>query len=280
MEPLQSRTKSSRALPKETNANDMLASPCSLELLQPQTISIFDYTLLPPLAPEDDDYHSATIPVAQSAAVIHRFDQLAGFKVTVTVANEPGDVEEWIKNVLNSLQTVDMKIIGLDCEFTDQVHGVKQKDLPLEMQRRADVLQLCFADDCLVYHIVHSPRIPDELNKFLAREDIFFCGAAIGNDVEKLQPYGLDIKNPIDLQTRVKISKTICNKPTPSLFDLANYVLGTNLEKGNECKQLKNSGWAIAPMNFERIRYAAFDALISFEIAKGAINLGYMRLDE
>ena len=266
-----------RALPKENNANDMLASPCSLELLQPHTISIFDYTLLPPLAPEDDD-HSAAILVAQPA--VHRFEQLAGFKVTVTVANEPGVVEEWVKSVLNSLQTVEMKIVGLDTEFTDQVHGVKQKDLPPEMERRAAVLQLCFADDCLVYHIVHSPRIPDELNKFLAREDIFFCGAAIGNDVKVLEPYGLHVKNDIDLQTRIHIPKTICSKPTPSLFDLANFVLGTNLEKGNECKQLKNSGWAIAPLSFERIRYAAFDALISFEIAKGATNLGYMRLDE
>ena len=57
-------------------------------------------------------------------------------------------------------------------------------------------------------------------------------------------------------------------------------MLGTNLEKGNECKQLKNSGWEIAPLSFERIIYAAFDALISFETAKGATNLGYMHLDE
>ena len=266
-----------RALSTETNANDMLASPCSLELLQPHTISIFDYTLLPPLAPEDDD-HSAAILVAQPA--VHRFEQLAGFKVTVTVANEPGVVEEWVKSVLNSLQTVEMKIVGLDTEFTDQVHGVKQKDLPLEMQRRAAVLQLCVADDCLVYHIMHSPRIPDELKIFLAREDIFFCGAAIGQDVKMLEPYGLHIKKPIDLQERIDIPITTCSKPTPSLFDLANFVLGTNLEKGNECKQLKNSGWEIAPLSFERIRYAAFDALISFEIAKGATSLGYMLLDE
>ena len=266
-----------RALPKENNANDMLASSCSLEQLQPHTISIFDYTLLPPLAPEDDD-HSAAILVAQPA--VHRFEQLAGFKVTVTVANEPGVVEEWVKSVLNSLQTVEMKIVGLDTEFTDQVHGVKQKDLPLEMQRRAAVLQLCVADDCLVYHIMHSPRIPDELKKFLAREDIFFCGAAIGQDVKMLEPYGLHIKKPIDLQERIDIPITTCSKPTPSLFDLANFVLGTNLEKGKECKQLKSSGWEITPLNFQQIRYAAFDALISFEIAKGATILGYMCLDE
>ncbi|XP_037467502.1 Werner Syndrome-like exonuclease [Triticum dicoccoides] len=229
-------------------------------------------------APQDDS-HSAAILVAQSAA-IHHSDQIVGFKVTVTFANEPGVIEEWVKIVLNSLQTVEMKIVGLDTEFTDQVHGVKQKDLPPKMERRAAVLQLCFADDCLVYHIVHSPRIPEELNKFLAREDIFFCGAAIGNDVKVLEPYGLHVKNAIDLQTRIHIPKTICSKPTPSLFDLANFVLGTNLEKGNECKQLRNSGWEIAPLNIERIRYAAFDALISFEIAKGATILGYMRLDE
>ena len=122
----------------------------------------------------------------------------------MTVTNEPGVVEEWVKSLLNSLQTVEKKIVGLDCEFTDQVDGLKKKDLPPEMQQRAAVLQLCFADDCLVYHIVQSPRIPYELNKFLTREDILFCGAAIGTDVKTLHPYGLDVKIPLTYRHTLK----------------------------------------------------------------------------
>ena len=88
---------------------------------------------------------------------------------------------------------------------------------------------MCLEDDVLVYHIIHSPSIPGELHDFLSREDVYFCGAAIEGDKQKLEPYNLDLKSITDLQTRIKIPVEDCDKQTPSLFDVANFVLGTNL---------------------------------------------------
>lgn len=44
-------------------------------------------------------------------------------------------------------------------------------------------------------------------------------------------------------------------------------MLGKKLEKGAECEELRTSGWTIAPLTLEGIRYATFDARMSFEIA-------------
>ena len=113
----------------------------------------------------------------------------------------------------------------------------------------------------------HTPSIPGELHDFLSREDVYFCGAAIEGDKQKLEPYNLDLKSIADLQTRIKIPVEDCDKQTPSLFDVAIFVLGTNLQKGDETVALRSSGWENYPLTYQRIKYAALDARVSFEIA-------------
>ena len=44
-------------------------------------------------------------------------------------------------------------------------------------------------------------------------------------------------------------------------------MLGTNLQKGDETLALRSSGWENYPLMYERIKYAALDARVSFEIA-------------
>ena len=44
-------------------------------------------------------------------------------------------------------------------------------------------------------------------------------------------------------------------------------MLGTNLQKGDETVALRSSGWENYPLTYERIKYAALDARVSFEIA-------------
>ena len=116
--------------------------------------------------------------------------------IVATVTDHPRVVRKWINNVSNSLQKVEMNVIGLDAEYTERATGKIQ---------RAAVLLLCLEDDVLVYHIIHSPSIPGELLDFLSREDVYFCGAAIEGDKQKLAPYNLDFKSIADLQTRIKI---------------------------------------------------------------------------
>ena len=116
-----------------------------------------------------------------------------------------------------------MKVISLDAEYTERATGKIQC---------AAVLQLCLEDDVLVYHIIHAPYIPSELHNFLSREDTYFCGAAIAGDKQKLEPYNLDLKSIADVQTKIKIPVEDCDKPTPSLFDVANFFARNKSTEG------------------------------------------------
>ena len=111
------------------------------------------------------------------------------------------------------------------------------------------------------------PSIPGELHDFLSQVDIYFCGAAIEGDKHKMVSYNLDLKSIADLQTKIKILVEYCDKQTPSLFDVANFVLGTNLQKGDEMLALRSYGCGNYPLMYERIKYAALDARVSFEVA-------------
>ena len=123
--------------------------------------------------------------------------------IVATVTDHPRVVRKWINNVSNSLQKVEMSVIGLDAEYMEHAPGKIQC---------AAVLQLCLEDDVLVYHIIHAPSIPGELHDFLSREDIYFCGAAIAGDKQKLELYNLDLKSTTDVQAKIKIPLEDCDK--------------------------------------------------------------------
>lgn len=86
-------------------------------------------------------------------------------KTTVTLrANR---VEAWIDAVKkNFLDAAPMKIVGLDCEFTD----------PREPNQRAAILQLSVAYETLVFHICHADEVPQVLKDFLADENVKLNG--------------------------------------------------------------------------------------------------------
>ncbi|XP_051222225.1 uncharacterized protein [Lolium perenne] len=79
-----------------------------------------------------------------------------------------------------------------------------------------------------------DPRVV--LKDFLQDRNIRLCGVAIGNDVKMLSLYGIRITSAYDLQ---KVVPNPTTKPTPSLYDLANYTIGTNLEKKKKKKYNK-----------------------------------------
>jgi len=172
-------------------------------------------------------------------------------RIVATVTVHPRVVRQWINNVSNSRKKVETRVIGLDAEYME--HATRKI-------QRAAILQLCLEDDVLVYHIIHLPTILGELHDFLSR-------AAIKGDKQKLEPYNLDLKSIADIQTRIKIPIEDCDKQTPSLFDVANFVLGTNLQKGDETVALRSSGWENYPLTYKRTKYAALNARVSFEMA-------------
>ncbi|KAM0837395.1 hypothetical protein ACQ4PT_061691 [Festuca glaucescens] len=180
-------------------------------------------------------------------------------------------MEKWIYRVSEDfLCDASTKIVGLDCEFTDKVKGIKQKHLPEDRRQRAAVLQLCVANDIILFQIFHATKDPDLLKKFLSSGKVWFFGAAIDMDRRMLMPYGLNIRCAFDLQKMINIHKLdpgVKNRRIPSLYDLSNAVLGTNLEKkGDSCKKTREEGWAILELSFDQVKYAALDAQLSFEI--------------
>nr|XP_051220932.1 uncharacterized protein LOC127339074 [Lolium perenne] len=114
------------------------------------------------------------------------------FKVTVTT--RAATMEKWIYRVSEDfLCDASAKIVGLDCEFTDKVKGIKQKLLLEDKRQRAAVLQLCVANNIILFQIFQATKVPCLLKKFLSSGKIWFFGAAIDMDRRMLMPYGLTI---------------------------------------------------------------------------------------
>ncbi|XP_051197418.1 uncharacterized protein [Lolium perenne] len=202
---------------------------------------------------------------APRSRIYHLMAEEMSFKVTVAL--RASRVEKWIRDVKRDiLDAAPTKCVGLDCEFTD----------PREGDHRAAVLQLSVATETLVFQIYCADEVPQVLKEFLQDENIRFFGAAIGKDVEMLSPYGIHITSAFDLQI---LLPNPTNKPNPSLYDLANSTIGTNLEKKKRKKYKKNDaaeekedelifGWANVPLSYEQVRYAALDARLDFEMAR------------
>jgi hypothetical protein len=133
------------------------------------------------------------------------------------------------------------------------------------------------ASEVLLFQLCRADHVPQLLRDFFGDPTIKFCGAAIGNDVRMLQPYGIQISSVHDLQV---IIPNPTMKPIRSLYDLSNATIGTKLEKKKRIKKNKKKGdeeeeedkliygWAKVPLSNKQVLYAALDARLSFEIAR------------
>jgi hypothetical protein len=154
------------------------------------------------------------------------------------------------------------------------VKNVRQADLPFEQRQRAAILQLSVAYETLVFQIIHADAVPEVQHEFLNDDSIIFCGAAIRNDIVKLDYYGIDIPAATDLQQEILNPPA---KPLASLYDMANAYIGTNLSKKDpEITALRWDGWVDFPLHFNTIKYATLDAGLSFELVRRCWQLqGY-----
>jgi ribonuclease D len=201
-----------------------------------------------------------------------------GMEFTITETVRASTVEKWLHAVKERfLDAAPVKCVGLDCEFTTP------RDKP---HQRAALLQLSVASEVLLFQLCRADHVPQLLRDFLGDPTIKFCGAAIGNDVRMLSPYGIQIASVHDLQVIIPNPTT---KPIPSLYDLSNATIGTKLEKKKKIKKNKKKGgdeeeeedeliygWAKVPLSDKQVLYAALDARLSFEIARSYWKLeGY-----
>jgi hypothetical protein len=106
------------------------------------------------------------------------------FRVMVTL--RASRVERWIHRMQREFldRAPDNSMcVGLDCEYTDAVKNVKQKNLLPEKKQHAVVLQLSVASETLVFQICHADAVLELLRELLNNDVIMFWGAAIHRDV-------------------------------------------------------------------------------------------------
>jgi ribonuclease D len=191
-----------------------------------------------------------------------------GMEFTITETLRASMVEMWLRAVKpRFLDAAPIKRVGLDCKFTSPREGRRHQ--------RAAVLQLSVESEVLVFQICWADHGTQMLKDFLKDPTIRFCGAAIGNDVRMLESYGIEISSVYDLQ---RIMQNPTKNPIPSLYNLTNATIGTQLEKKKRKKDNKKGdeeeeeeliyGWAKVPLSDKQVLYAALDACLGFEIAR------------
>ncbi|XP_015881424.2 3'-5' exonuclease [Ziziphus jujuba] len=149
-------------------------------------------------------------------------------------------------------------MVGLDIEWRPNFNP--QIDNPIA------TLQLCVADRCLIFQILHSPSIPNSLIDFLGNRTCAFVGVGIQHDVEKLLlDYGLGVANVVDIGALAATKLGKRELRSSGLKSLAKEVLGIEVEKP---KRVTLSRWDNEWLTCVQVQYACIDAFLSFEIGK------------
>ncbi|XP_051213761.1 uncharacterized protein [Lolium perenne] len=174
------------------------------------------------------------------------------FKIAVTL--HASRVERWILAIKRDfLDAAPIKCVCLGCEFSDPCEG--------RYNKCAAILQLSGPTETLVFQICWADEVPQLLKDFLQDKTIRFCGTTIHKDVEMLCSYKIDIPSAFDLQ---KITPNPTKFPILSLYDLANSIIGTKLEKKRRKRDKKKDneeeeenklifGWDNVPLSYEQV---------------------------
>ncbi|KAH6818665.1 hypothetical protein C2S51_002268 [Perilla frutescens var. frutescens] len=181
--------------------------------------------------------------------------------IYTTVTHNPTVVTDWIDDIKYLHHLPDL-IVGLDVEWRpNSIAG----------QRRNPVatLQLCVADRCLIFQILHADYIPDSLSDFLSLEYnyVTFVGVGVKSDLEKLQSdYG--IGGGASYEDLRALAAADCGREElkrAGLRELARAVLGKDVEKPQE---VTLSRWDARWLTAEQVKYACVDAYLSYEIGR------------
>ncbi|XP_073355345.1 uncharacterized protein [Aegilops tauschii subsp. strangulata] len=121
----------------------------------------------------------------------------------IVCTSEPYKVDEMISRLWMKVGGRLRRIVGVGVHYTSE-------DEPPQM---VAVLQLCFEELCLVYHIAAATKWPKRLNDMLQHESLFtFANFSIESDKEKLKmsasvihPFYKGMKKNIDTQEDHKL---------------------------------------------------------------------------
>ncbi|XP_023528000.1 Werner Syndrome-like exonuclease [Cucurbita pepo subsp. pepo] len=164
-------------------------------------------------------------------------------------------VDDWISETLNT-QTSPL-IVGLDIEWRPNIRSYENP---------VATLQLCTGRRCLIVQLIYAPEFPKSLYEFLENESISFVGVGIEGDAEKLNcDYGLKVRKTVDLRNLAESVTGRRELKNAGLKSLAKEILGKEIRKP---RGVTLSRWDQEWLTHNQIKYACFDAFISYEIGR------------
>ncbi|OIW07522.1 hypothetical protein TanjilG_14468 [Lupinus angustifolius] len=178
------------------------------------------------------------------------------------LTSDPSYVTTWISETLSLSNHRRSLTVGLDVEWRPNFSSSSNNPVA--------TLQLCVADRCLVFQILHAPSIPHALVSFLADTRNTFVGVGIEEDVEKLvEDYDLRVASVVDLRGVAADRYGERDLKQAGLKTLSFRVLGLEVVKP---KRISMSKWDNVWLTAEQVQYACVDAFLSYEIGNHLIR--------
>ncbi|GFP94659.1 werner syndrome-like exonuclease [Phtheirospermum japonicum] len=180
-------------------------------------------------------------------------------EIETLVTHDASIVESWIANIEHANRCrLGRLIVGLDVECRPNFR--KGGHQPVA------TLQLSVGKYCLVFQILRSRRIPNELKEFLGDPNHTFVGVGVQNDVKMLwADYGLKVAKTRELGLWAAIELDRHELGKAGLKALTKEVLGVEMEKP---KSITMSRWDKRELSLSQVGYACLDAYFSFEIGR------------
>ena len=183
----------------------------------------------------------------------------------VLYTNMASSVESWLVKAEGVLDASARKIVGLDVEYDKSRDSYFRK-------KKAAVIQLCYGENVLVYHIYHADEKCPKLRDFLWGWRYIFAGFCIAEDKNVLGRADLPVHNLKDIQ-QIWRDPEKSWKRTQGLKDVAAAIIDPYYEQMKDgFGNTEHSMWANAPpLPDKHLEYAARDAYATYEV--------YRRLD-
>ncbi|KAK7256839.1 hypothetical protein RIF29_30370 [Crotalaria pallida] len=184
--------------------------------------------------------------------------------IRTLVTSSPPHVDSWISQTLNLYPNYRRNlIVGLDVEWRPTFSANSTNPVA--------IIQLCVADRCLIFQILHAPSIPRSLASFLVDARNTFVGVGIKEDAEKLmRDYNLRVGNTVDLRGVAADYYGDRGLKQAGIKTLSLKVLGLEVEKP---KRVSMSRWDDRWLTAKQVQYACVDAFVSYEVGRRLVGV-------
>ena len=188
------------------------------------------------------------------------------FTITAVYTNDIDSVDAWIKNAEGFLAGCDIKIVGVDIEYTKREYKRKRGSV-----QKAAVIHVCVGNHCLVYHICFAADgIAASFDAFLRNMRYRFAGFDITKDKTMLYRSA----EPLFMMNHVDIHAIWSNPDRTSfrnerLMDVAALFVDPSYKDYNGgLTDADHRMWGAEYLSDEHVNYAVKNAFVCSELYK------------